>query len=151
VKNECNLAVIAPESPRSFRRQLLAGGSAAFGLLLLLAFVGLGNGAHKYLHLALPGSVLGFALLCGVLLTGEKFVPALLARSHQHVRPVGNLLLSHMGVLFVPAGVGFVTETGLFRREWLPILAAAIGSTLIGLAVTGLLMHRFARKTDQTL
>jgi len=56
-------------------------------------------------------------------------------------------LLSHMGLLFVPAGVGIITEASVFRREWFPILVAVIGSTLMGLAVTGWLMHRFAPKT----
>ena len=50
-------------------------------------------------------------------------------------------LIGHMGLLFVPAGVGIITELGVLRAEWLPITAGLIGSTVLSLAVTGLVMH----------
>jgi holin-like protein len=55
-----------------------------------------------------------------------------------------------MGLLFVPAGVGIITEGDLLRREWLPIIVALVGSTLIGLVATGWLMHRLAPKPSET-
>ena len=51
-----------------------------------------------------------------------------------------------MGLLFVPAGVGIVAEAGLVRKEWLPIAAGLIGSTVLSLAVTGLVMHWTTRR-----
>ena len=48
-----------------------------------------------------------------------------------------------MGLLFVPAGVGVITEGRVIGREWLPIAVAMMGSTLIGLAATGLVMSCF--------
>jgi holin-like protein len=41
----------------------------------------------------------------------------------------------------VPAGVGIIAELGVLRREWLPILAGLVVSTVLGLIVTGLVMH----------
>jgi putative effector of murein hydrolase LrgA (UPF0299 family) len=45
-------------------------------------------------------------------------------------------LISDMGLLFVPAGVGVIAEAGLWREEWLPIVTGLIGSTILSLAVT---------------
>lgn len=50
-----------------------------------------------------------------------------------------------MGLLFIPTGVGIVAEAGLVRQEWLPIAVGLIGSTVLSLVVTGLVMHRMAR------
>jgi holin-like protein len=47
-------------------------------------------------------------------------------------------LIRHMGLLFVPAGAGVIAETGILRLEWLPIAAGLIRSTLLSLAVIGL-------------
>ena len=60
--------------------------------------------------------------------------------------PVSRLLVSQMGLLFVPAGAGIISEGDVLRHEWLPIVAAVVGSTLIGLITTGWFMHRFAPK-----
>jgi len=50
-----------------------------------------------------------------------------------------------MGLLFVPAGVGIIATASLLRQEWLPIVAGLIGSTVLSLAVTGLVMHWTSR------
>jgi holin-like protein len=50
-----------------------------------------------------------------------------------------------MGLLFVPAGVGVIVEFGVLRQNWLPILAGLLLSTILGLIVTGLVMHHVSR------
>jgi holin-like protein len=121
---------------------------ALIGLCILIGLVYVGGGAQNDLHLSLPGPVIGLALLAGVFL----LVKRLHARSRRHLAlhlaPISRLLVSHMGLLFVPAGVGIITEGDALSREWLPIVAALIGSTLIGLAATGWFMHRFAPKNQ---
>ena len=130
----------------AWRQGLFGAGSAATGLLLLLGFVWLGNWAHAELNLPLPGTVAGFALFALVLAHTEKLRRTWPAGLTGHVQPVANRLLSHMGLLFVPAGVGIITQAEVIRHFWFPVLVASIGSTLIGLAVTGWLMHRLAAK-----
>jgi holin-like protein len=121
--------------------------SGLIGLGILLALSLAGGDARKMLHLSLPGPVIGLALLAVVFLVVERFH----AWSHRHLTlhlvPVSRALVSHMGLLFVPAGVGIITEGDALRRDWLPIVAALVGSTLIGLIATGWLMHRFAPKS----
>ncbi len=97
-------------------------------------------------HLPIPGPVIGMFLLAGGLaLRGRRSgraVPAALERSSE-------TLIANMGLLFVPAGVGIITEIGLLRQQWLPIIAAVLGSTILSIAVTGLVMHWLTRSPEQ--
>jgi holin-like protein len=120
------------------------------GLGLLFGFSLLGGDARTDWHLALPGPVIGLALLTLVLLLAARWH----AWSHRqltlHLSPAGRLLVSHMGLLFVPAGVGIIAEGDALRREGLPIIVAMIGSTLLSLAATGWLMHHLAAKNPRS-
>jgi putative effector of murein hydrolase LrgA (UPF0299 family) len=57
---------------------------------------------------------------------------------------VGDALLSNLSLLFVPAGVGIMLHGALIGRDWLPISAGLVASTLMTVAVTGFLMSRLA-------
>ncbi|HTW72216.1 MAG TPA: CidA/LrgA family protein [Acetobacteraceae bacterium] len=117
--------------------------ASAFAILIGLQLVG--EVLRQTLHLPLPGPLIGMALLTIVLVArgsagaaGEHAVPSPL-------RQAANGLIANMGLLFVPAGVGIIAELGVLRREWVPILAGLLISTLLGLAVTGLVMHHVSR------
>ena len=89
------------------------------------------------LSLPVPGPVIGMFLLAAILVARRKRaepIPRALAASSE-------ALISCMGLLFVPAGVGLIAEVLVLRQEWLPILAAVVGSTLLSLAATGAVMH----------
>jgi len=124
--------------------------SGIIGLVMLLALTLVGGDAREVFHLPLPGPVIGLALLAGLVLLIERFHAWTARHLTLHLVPVSRLLVSHMGLLFVPAGVGIITEGEALRREWLPIVAAVLGSTLIGLAATGWLMHQFSPKSSET-
>ena len=51
-------------------------------------------------------------------------------------------LLDWLGLLFVPAGVGVISNLDLLRAQWVPILVGLIGSTLVSLLATAYLMHK---------
>ncbi len=115
----------------------------AFAVLVGLQLVG--EALRQTLHLPLPGPLVGMVLLTILLVargsTGaaaERAVPPSLLSA-------ANGLIVNMGLLFVPAGVGIITEIGILRREWLAILAALVVSTVLGLVVTGLVMHHVSR------
>lgn len=59
-----------------------------------------------------------------------------------------DVLISHMGLLFVPAGVGIIAEAGLLQQQWLSIVAALLGSTVLSIAVTGLVMYWVTRWSE---
>lgn len=90
-----------------------------------------------------PGPVLGMALLFGGLLVRG----IILRRSGLADPPPPGLqatatgLLRHLALLFVPAGVGIVTLLPVLATEWKSLVLAIVGSTLLSLVVTGLIMQ----------
>ena len=111
------------------------------GLALLLSFQLLGELVVHGLEWPVPGNVLGMALLLAALVGG--MVPL------EWVSEAAELLLTHLALLFVPAGVGVVLYFELIGREWLPILAATAISTFVVMAVTGHLAQRLEKPTGQ--
>jgi holin-like protein len=62
---------------------------------------------------------------------------------------VVNGILSHLSLLFVPAGVGVILHIAMLRDEWLPIAIALVVSTALTLVVTGLVMVVLTRWTER--
>ena len=104
---------------------------AAFAVLLL--FQCLGEGIVFVFHLPLPGPVAGMLLLMVALIA--------LPRLQALVEQAANTLLSHLSLLFVPAGVGIVVAAGSGSGHWIAILASLVVSTVLALAVTGLILR----------
>ena len=84
----------------------------------------------------LPGPVLGMALLFGFL--------AIRGSVPRSLDALADGLLAHLSLLFVPAGVGVMLHLPLVSREWLPIAASLVASTLVTIAVTALVMRALA-------
>jgi holin-like protein len=91
--------------------------------------------------LPVPGPVVGMALLfVGLALRGD--VPDGLGR-------VVDGLLSHLSLLFVPAGVGVILHIAMLREEWLAISVALVLSAVLTIAVAGLLMTLLIRRVER--
>lgn len=106
----------------------------------LLIFQLAGEVLARLLGLPVPGPVLGMVILVIALVSRPALADTL--------QPLVDGLLSHLGLLFVPAGVGVSLHLGLLRAEWLPIVAALIGSTIAGIIVTALVYDRLAPDGD---
>lgn len=98
-----------------------------FALLLALQFVG--EIISWVTKVPIPGNVIGMGMLLGALAAGWVRL--------EWVEEASDLLLSHMALFFVPAGVGAMVYFDLIRREWLPITVGTLFSTFAVLAVTG--------------
>lgn len=114
-------------------------------MLILVGCQLLGELLRATFQLPIPGPVIGMFLLALALglratRTGNDRTPAPL-------KPAAEELIANMGLLFVPAGVGIIAEAGVIRKEWLPILVAVAGSTILSLIVTALVMHWTLRPT----
>lgn len=108
-------------------------------LTLLLVCQLVGELVTAGLRLPVPGPVLGMALLfCGLMIKGG--IPDDLARTTDG-------LLGNLSLMFVPAGVGVMLHAPLLGRDWLAISVALIGSTLVTIAVTALVMIWLQRWT----
>lgn len=88
--------------------------------------------------LAIPGPVIGMLLLF-IGLVIRRGVP-------EHLEKTGTALLSHLSLLFIPAGVGIMVHLKLIAGEWLPIAVALVVSTALTIAITGLTMQWLAGK-----
>jgi holin-like protein len=109
------------------------------GLAWLLALQSMGELVSRGLSLPFPGPVVGMLLL-------------VLALRFEAVRePVGacaEFLLSHLSLLFVPVGVGVMTHLGIVSQYGGRMLAVIVASTLVGLAVTALVLQRLGMQQD---
>ena len=110
-------------------------------LATLLVFQTIGEVLSYALALPVPGPVLGMVLLLAFLLLNESAVAAL--------RPTCVELLKHLSLLFVPAGVGVMLHVARIANEWLPIVAALLGSTALAIVVTALVIKWSSRALGQ--
>ncbi|MGK2740842.1 CidA/LrgA family protein [Tepidicaulis sp. LMO-SS28] len=115
--------------PASLLAQLLAFGGLCVALIL-------GARLAAWAGVPVPGAVMGLLLLLAGLFIANK-VPAAL-------EDVAALLIRHLNLFFVPAGVGLMAYAGLVARDIWPILAALFVSTLLGLLVTALVFKWLA-------
>jgi putative effector of murein hydrolase LrgA (UPF0299 family) len=119
---------------------------SAFLILLLCQL--LGDVIRTATDLPIPGAVIGMFLLAAMLvLTARRPRAAVLVSLSR----VTGTLIEFLGLLLVPAGVGVIAEKGQLTMQWLPILAAVVGSTVLGTAVTGWVMHRTIASRRKTL
>ena len=116
----------------------------SLGLILLCQLVGeaIAHGAG----LPVPGPVIGL-VLCVVLLAlrdrlGRR-VP--LEMRDGTFEKTGSGLLSHLSLLFIPAGVGVIQRLDVLTGNALPIVLAVMVSTVLGMVVTALVFTVVAR------
>ncbi|MES2425089.1 MAG: CidA/LrgA family protein [Pseudomonadota bacterium] len=102
------------------------------GLGWLLALQSLGELLSRGLSLPFPGPVVGMVLLLVALRWPLVREP---------VEACADFLLAHLSLLFVPVGVGVMTHLSLLGQYGGRMLLVLVLSTLIGLAVTVLVLH----------
>jgi putative effector of murein hydrolase LrgA (UPF0299 family) len=123
---------------------------ASLSLILLCQLIG--EVIVRGLGLPLPGPVLGLLLLVIMLLARDRF--GILAQGplgNGGVESVSKGLLTHLSLLFVPAGVGIVQELDLLAAHGLAIflvLALSVIVTLLATVVTFRLVSRLLRQQD---
>lgn len=106
-------------------------------LTILLSCQLAGEVLVRLTSLPVPGPVLGLViLLAGIGVTG---------RIPQDLRETATGLLSHLSLLFVPAGVGVMLHFERIGTEWLALLAALLLSTWATIAVSALVFVGVAR------
>ncbi len=107
-------------------------------LTAILLFQLLGEALAYMLQLPLPGPVIG---MVGLFLAWPY-----LGRLRQGIEQFSGTLLAHLGLLFVPAGVGVMLHVGLIARWWLPLLLALLVSTAVAMALAAWIFDRIQRR-----
>lgn len=108
------------------------------GVLVLLACQLVGEVVVRLLGLEFPGPVLGMLLFLVVLRVSRPRPSSGLVRG-----PV--LLLSHLQLLFVPAGVGVIVYLETLRGDAWPLAAGLWLSWLVGLVATAVVVAGLVR------
>ena len=109
-------------------------------LTLLLVFQLTGEVLAQLFALPIPGPVIGMALLFAAL--------ALRGGPSPELRDTAQNLLLHLSLLFVPAGVGVMLHFHRIGDEWLPLAASLVGSTVLTIAVTALVLRTLSRRAE---
>jgi holin-like protein len=98
----------------------------AFSLFVLCQLIG--EIVSRLIHLPVPGPVIGLVLLlCYLAVRGSV---------SESVQNTSQGLLTHLSLLFVPAGTGVILHIHTLRSEWLPILLALVVGTVLTLLVS---------------
>ena len=88
-------------------------------------------------HVPLPGSVVGLIALAALIET--RVLPI------EFVRAAAELLVRHLALLYVPAGVALLTYWSAVRHDLLAITVAALASLVGVLLVVGHVVQRLER------
>ncbi len=107
------------------------------GMTLLLIYQLVGEIGVQLLQWSIPGPVLGMLLLFLTLLLRKGMLPSADVAS--------TALLSHLSLLFVPAGVGMMVYFEHLAKEWLAIVVALVLGTVVTMAVSALVMRGASR------
>lgn len=106
-------------------------------LAVIFVFLAVGELIVWATGVPVPSSIIGMLLLTLSLQTGIVKL--------RHVEGVADFLVANLGFFFVPAGVALMSCLDLIKEQWVAIVLSAGLSTVIVIAVTGLI-HQFARR-----
>lgn len=105
-------------------------------ILLLIIFIG--EVLNRVFKIPIPGSVIGMIILLIGLLTGIVKL--------SHIEEISNFLLDHLAFFFIPAGVGLLSILGVIKDSWYLILLLSLLTTIIVMAITGLIVQYLKRR-----
>ncbi|WP_432504837.1 CidA/LrgA family protein [Kineococcus arenarius] len=112
--------------------------AALAALALLLGLQLLGTLLVDLTGLPVPGAVVGLVVLLAV---GARH-RGLVARA----QPAADPLLRHLQLLFIPPGVGALTQLSALAENAAPLAVSVVGSFAAGLVVAGVLLQALLRR-----
>ena len=110
--------------------------------ITIIAAVSLaGEFLNFLIPLPIPGSIYGLVLMLLLLCSG-------VIRVHQ-VKDVGNWLLTLMPLMFIGPTVGLIVTFDSYKDFLIPIAVTVSVTTVIVMAVTGIVSQRLIQLTDK--
>ncbi|MBR2746101.1 MAG: CidA/LrgA family protein [Erysipelotrichaceae bacterium] len=107
-------------------------------MMIILSVSLVGELLHELLPLPVPASIYGIIGMFIMLYTG-------LIRVEQ-VRETSSFLIEIMPVMFVPAAVGLINSWDVLKSHWLSYVTVTLVSTVIVMAVSGLVTQAVTGK-----
>lgn len=109
-------------------------------LFWIFLFSLVGECLSALLPVSIPGSVIGMVLLFFFLHFNWIKI--------EQVEEVGNWLTDHMGIFFVPAGVGLMTNFDVLAGTWQQLLIIILVSTAFMMVFVGGVVQFVKRKSE---
>lgn len=109
---------------------------ACIAALLFLQIIG--EAISVFFQIPVPGPVIGMVLMLFTFFVRPEFI--------EKIRPTANILLAHLALLFVPAGVGVLQQSERLSSEWLAIVTVIVFGTAITMIVTALTIQWVAKR-----
>lgn len=110
-------------------------------LFWLFTFSFAGEVLSYFSPVAVPGSVLGMVLM--FLALQFNWIKM------EHVEEAGEWLTNNMAILFIPAGVGLMTNFGIISSVWWQLLIVVFVSTTLMIALVGITVQAIIRKSHK--
>ena len=118
----------------------------SLGLILLCQLIG--EAVARGTGVPVPGPVIGMVLCVLLLLVRDRVGRLMPAELRDGTfEQTGRGILSHLSLLFIPAGVGVVQRMDVLAGNALAIVLAVGVSTILSLAVTAWVFSLVARHT----
>ena len=99
-------------------------------ILIILAFSLLGEALQALIPLPIPAAIYGLVLMLIALCTGLL--------KPDHIADTANFLVGIMPLLFVAPAAKLMAYWGIIKENWLPIILITVLSTVVVVAVSGL-------------
>ncbi|KAA9008413.1 CidA/LrgA family holin-like protein [Paenibacillus spiritus] len=109
-------------------KKIAKGMLQVFGLTLFSLLM---NHFSGWLHLPIPGSIVGMALLFALLELGVVRL--------NWVELGASWLLAELLLFFIPSAIGVMNYSALLESDGLQVLAVVLGGTFVVMACSGLL------------
>lgn len=107
---------------------------------IIFGFLGIGELIVYLTGIKLPASIIGMLLLTLSLKMGWIKL--------SWVKSMSDFLVKNLPFFFIPPGVAVMLYFDLIKASFVPILVAALGSTIIVIVATGW-VHQLMRKVKQ--
>jgi len=107
-----------------------------FAIILFITFCG--ELLRFLIPLPIPASIYGLLLMLLALSTGTVKLDS--------VKGAGNFLIEVMPVMFIPAAAGLLESWGVLSPIWFPIIIITVVSTVLVMAVSGLVAQWSIRR-----
>ena len=109
-----------------------------FQFLIIMVFAFVGELLHHFIPLPIPASIYGILLL--FLALEFKLLKV------KDIKETSSFLIAIMPIMFLPPAVGIVESWGLIKGSWLPYVLVIGISTVVVMAVSGLVTQMIVRK-----
>lgn len=111
----------------------------SFFIILLYQLVG--ETIKKFFNIIIPGPVIGLILLLITFIFIKKFKDKKVLQIKKDVIKTGNIIVSHLSLLFIPIGVGVVMHISYLGENLFQVFAVIVIGTLLTVAFTAKIME----------